>query len=134
MPKASKNCFCKFLGKLVNFMRILKGLLCLGFLGETRMGGENQRASLIDFWVILYAPFIGNPSYLEPIWILIVVLCRKRGGGSISTKNEGVGSVLAQKTPNSMQKTGQLKTTENRHQHTKKQKTRVVGLWGLEII
>ena len=50
----------------------------LGFLGETCMGGENQRASLIYFWVILYARFIGNPSYLQPIRILIVVHCRKR--------------------------------------------------------
>ena len=55
----------------------LRGLR-LGFLGETRMGGENQRASLVHFWAILYARFIGNPSYLQPIRSLIVVHCRKR--------------------------------------------------------
>ena len=58
-------------------MRILKGLR-LGFLGETRMGGENQRASLFHFWVILYARFIGNQSYLPSIRSLIAVHCRKR--------------------------------------------------------
>ena len=55
----------------------LRGLR-LGFLGETRMGGENQRASLVHFWAILYARFIGNPSYLQSIRSLIAVHCRKR--------------------------------------------------------
>jgi hypothetical protein len=62
------------------------------FLGETCMGGENQRASLIHFRAILYAPFIGNPVYLPPIRSLIEIICRNYRGGSIR-----IGAKTAQK-------------------------------------
>ena len=65
-----------FLGELVNFVRVLKELFCLGFLGETRMEGGSQRASLVHFWAILYARLTGNQSYLEPSRTLIVILVR----------------------------------------------------------
>jgi len=56
------------------------------------MGGENQKASLKRFRAILYAPFIGNPSYLPPN--------RNR-----LQKPIGGRSLLAQKTPKTMLKT-----------------------------
>ena len=43
-----------------------------------------------------------------PIWILIEIRCRKRGGGTIPLKNEGGRSLLAQKPTNTTLKTTTL--------------------------
>jgi hypothetical protein len=69
------------------------------------MGGESQRASLNRFRAILYARFIGNPSYLPSIRVLIAVHCRNYRGESIAIENDRGLPVLAQKKPNGMQKT-----------------------------
>jgi hypothetical protein len=59
-------------------------------------GGESQRVSLNRFLgYSVYARFTGTPAYLEPIWSLIVVLCRNYRGGL---------SALAVFTTNSMLK------------------------------
>jgi hypothetical protein len=68
------------------------------------MGGESQRVSLNRFRVILYARFIGNPSYLQPIRSLLEIHCRHYRGvyrQRVPAKNEGggvrIGAETAQK-------------------------------------
>jgi hypothetical protein len=63
-----KKISCKFVGKLVNFVRVL--ILCFSsrFFGEFVMGGESQKGSLnkvTGFSAI--ARCTGEPAYLKPI-------------------------------------------------------------------
>ena len=48
-----------------------------GFLGEKTVLEVNGRElAYAVFWAILYAQVTGIPAYLEPIRILIEILCR----------------------------------------------------------